>query len=131
MISTVRAIEAFTIRGALYPMIEEPHAVRMHSVYFSLYLHVTVKALKIAPARPPHSCALTNLASALRVSAALLGRTLDYLPQTEMYVCSLSACFAKFVCGEGERDVRMEDSERKARKLRVREGERKRRREGE
>lgn len=30
-------------------------------VCFPLYLHVAVKALKIAPARPPHSCALTKL----------------------------------------------------------------------
>ena len=65
-------------------------------------------ALKMAPARPPHSFALTNLArpaAALHVSTSPLCRTFDCLPKTEMYLCShVSLCLCESKTERVERE---------------------------
>lgn len=121
--SLQRAIESFTIPGALHEMMEEPHAVPMDSVCFALYLHVTVKALKISPARPPHSLCINKPCPALHVSTSLLGPTLDYLPMIEMYLWGQYICLTVFVC---ERDTENEKGIEIKREI-----DRKRRRESE
>ena len=62
LISAVEVTEPCTIPAAILADGVAPCSDRAACVCLSLCVHVTVKALKMAPARPPHSRALTNLA---------------------------------------------------------------------